>query len=244
MNKCPTCGMPVRVIRRSSGAADHYEPIRPESSDDLVSIDVNAREWLKRERKGKKTVAMVGTSTTSCGFAPYDDLGVEIWACNETHNYRWMTRATRWFQIHASRSFKRETDSHGNKGHYDWLKKNPWDIPIYMRYHYSEIPKSIEYPFDKVREVLMKNFKKGKNTPNYLTSSFAYMIPIAILDGFERIEMYGFEMSDNTEYIKQKACAEFWIGQAMGRGIEIYLPEGCQIMSNELYGGEERSYGA
>lgn len=228
--------MPVRVIRRKNGQADHYEPILPQSSDDLVIVrDNDLEQWLRNERAGKKTVAMVGTATTSCGLAPYDDLEVEIWACNETHNYKWMKRATRWFQIHKSDLFKRETDSRGNKGHYEWLKKNP--LPTYMRHHFSEIPTSIEYPFHKERN-LLKKFWRGRENINYLTSSFAYMIPIAILEGFERIEMYGFEMSDNTEYVQQKACAEFWMGYALGKGIEIYTPEGCQILHSDLYGGQ------
>jgi hypothetical protein len=233
--------MPVRVIRRKSGAADHYEPILPQSSDDLiVTRDPELERWLRSERLGKKTVAMVGTATTSCGLAPYDDPDVEIWACNETHNYKWMTRATRWFQIHKSDSFKRIVDSHGNKGHYEWLKANPLNIPIYMRNHFEEIPLSIEYPVQTERNLLMK-FWRGKENINYLTSSFAYMLPIAILEGFERIEMYGFEMSDNAEYVQQKACAEFWMGYALGKGIEIYTPEGCQILHSDLYGG--RGYG-
>ncbi len=233
--------MPVRIIRRKSGAADHYEPVLPQSSDDLVSVlDNDTKNWLREQRAGKKTVAMVGTSTTSCGLAPYDDPGVEIWACNETHNYKWMTRTTRWFQIHKSDSFQREIDSHGNKGHYDWLKANPLKIPIYMRSHFPEIPLCIEYPFQKERSLLIK-FWRGKDNINYLTSSFAYMLPLAILEGFERIELYGFEMSDDTEYVKQKACAEFWIGYALGRGIEVYTPENCQILHSNLYGG--RGYG-
>jgi hypothetical protein len=234
--------MPVRLIRRASGKADHYEPIKPQSSDDLVvELDNDTKNWLKAERAGKKTVALVGTATTTCGLAPYDETEVELWACNETHNYKWMKRATRWFQIHKSESFKRIVDSHGHTGHYDWLKANPWNIPIYMQFHFDEIPLSVEYPLHKVKETFFKNFWRGNNKINYLTSSLAYMIPIALLDGFQRIELYGFEMSDNTEYVKQKACAEFWMGQALGRGIEIYTPPNCQILYSELYGG--RGYG-
>jgi len=60
---------------------------------------------------------------------------------------------------------------------------------------------------------------------------------------FDRIEIYGFEMASNDEYVEQKACSEFWIGLAMGLGIEIYLPPTCIMMFSELYGGSEQGAG-
>src|SRR3990167_4200276 len=66
---------------------------------------------------------------------------------------------------------------------------------------------------------------------------------IAMLEKFERIEIYGFEMADDEEWVHQKACAEFWIGYAMGKGIEIYTPPNCQILYSALYGGSEQGAG-
>ena len=69
------------------------------------------------------------------------------------------------------------------------------------------------------------------------------MMGIAVLERFERIEVYGFEMADEIEFVQQKACAEWWIGFAMGSGIEVWTPEGCQIMYSQLYGGNEQGAG-
>ena len=103
--------------------------------------------------------------------------------------------------------------------------------------------------------MFFKNFRKGEKKVKYFTSSFAYFMGIALLEGrteehkqagikpFERIEIYGFEMSDDIEYVKQKACAEFWIGMAMGMGLEIYAPENCQLLWSALYGGNEQGDG-
>jgi len=60
---------------------------------------------------------------------------------------------------------------------------------------------------------------------------------------FERIEIYGFEMSGEIEYVQQKACAEFWIGVALGMGIEVYSPTNCQLLFSPLYGGDEQGSG-
>jgi hypothetical protein len=101
--------------------------------------------------------------------------------------------------------------------------------------------------------MVFKNFRRGEMKVKYFTSTFAYEMGIAVIEGrhpdymdkkpFERIEIYGFEMADEIEYVKQKACAEFWIGYAMALGIEVYTPPGCQILYSGLYGGNEQGAG-
>jgi hypothetical protein len=224
-DKCPVCGMPVRIVRRANGAADHYEP-ELVFSGDLPVLDEATAVKLRELRKDKKTVAFVGTAMTSCSLAPYDESDVEIWAVNEEHAYAWMKRATRWFQIHK----KEMWHEHNTK----WIQENPWHIPVYTQFVRPDIPFSIEYPLADMVERFFKNMRRGDSKIKYFTSTFAYMMALAISEGFERIEIYGFEMSDDTEYIKQKACAEFWLGKA--GDIEIYFPPDCQILNGELYG--------
>lgn len=283
-SNCPVCGMSVRLVRRTTGEADHYEAIR--SGEGLAQIlppqtpEVSAK--LKKLRKGKKTVAFVGLAPTSCSLAPFDDPDVEIWALNETHAFtQWFKRWDRWFQIHESKSWKRYIAKRDVRGHYKWLKKYHWgefesiDVPmdhewqdksdfweerqdgnyllmngqehklktIYMQYWDPYIPCSVEYPLAEVSEIVFRNFRRGDDEIKYFTSTFAYMMGIAVLEKFERVEIYGFEMSDDIEYVKQKACAEFWIGYAMASGIEMYTPPGNQIMWSALYGGNEQGAG-
>jgi hypothetical protein len=212
-------------------------------AEELQPVDRFTANKLRKLRKGKKTVAMVGMAPTSCSLAPYQEKDVEIWALNEMHAFPWMKRATRWFQIHQSKSWKRVTAKRGVRGHYDWLKENPFDIPIYMQYLQEEIPKSIAYPLREVTQRFFKNYRRGDAKIKYFTSTFAYMMGIALLEGFERIEIYGMEMAATEEYIEQKGCAEFWIGLAMGLGVEIYTPPGCILMWSSLYGGDEQGAG-
>ena len=129
------------------------------------------------------------------------------------------------------------------RGHLDWLKSNPWDIPIYMQYWHELVPKSVDYPLHEVVQEFFKDFRRGDAKVKYFTSTFAYMMGIALLEKFERIEIYGFEMADDIEYVKQKACGEFWIGMALGRGVEVYTPSSCQILYSDLYGGDEQGAG-
>lgn len=256
VRRCPVCSRPVRVVQRDGRHTDHYEPIMhtvEELGRELEPQDQETAAKLRDMRNGKKTVAIVGFAPTSCSKAPYDDPEVEIWGLNEAHAFSWMKRATRWFQIHASESWHRTEAKRAVLGHLDWLMTNPWNIPIYMQYHNDEVPNVIAYPLREVSEIAFKNIRRGDDKFKYFTSSFAYMMGIALLEGreadkpdakpFERIEVYGFEMAATGEYIEQKGCAEFWMGLAMGMGIEIYLPPKCILMWSSLYGGNEQGAG-
>lgn len=241
--RCPTCGYPVRIVYRDGKVADHYEPIVDKAGyNNLPPMDEETAKVLKDARSGKKTVALVGMAPTSCSLAPYDDEDVEIWGLNEAASFQWMKRWTRWFQLHKSDDFMRDLNPHRMhergyvRGHYDWLKTQH-NKPIYMQFVYSEIPDSKELPLVELYSTLLPGLRRGnEKSVKYFTSTFAYMMALAIYEMFERIELYGFEMSGGDEFVPQKACAEFWIGYALGRGIEVVLPEGSQLAWGPLYG--------
>lgn len=269
---CPTCGMAIRVERNT------YVPrlAGEDVAQVLQSQDPDIAKKLRKLRKGKKTVAMVGLAPTSCSLAPFDDRDVEIWALNETHAFpQWFKRWNRWFQIHDSNSWKRFIAKRDVRGHFDWPKQEhykdddepefpfPWWEqvlkpkgflhhlnqhkkklkPIYMQYWQPVVPNSVAYPIHEVCEIVFKNYRRGDKKVKYFTSTLAYMMGIAILEKFERVEIYGFELADEIEYVKQKACAEFWIGYALGKGIEVYTPPKSQILFSALYGGNEQGAG-
>ena len=281
---CPVCGMSIRMERLTYYNTERYVPRI--AGEDVAQVlkhqDPETATKLHELRKGKKTVAIVGLSPTSCSLAPFEDEDVEIWALNEAHAFRqWLTRWNRWFQIHDSKSWKRYIAKRNVRGHHDWLKKfhygkfesrkqpqeHDWqdlsDVtktengnkhilvdgrweklkPIYLQYWNPEIPSSVGYPIQEVSINAFSGFRRGESKVKYFTSTLAYMMGIALLEGFERIEIYGFELSDDIEYVKQKACAEFWIGLAMGRGVEVYTPTNSQILYSALYGGDEQGAG-
>jgi hypothetical protein len=246
ITKCPVCGHPVRRLYRDGKHLDSYKPAVMQSgwqAEELEPVDKETARKLKKLRKGKKTVAFVGMAVSSCALAPFEDPDVEIWALNEMHNWKWLKRADRWFQIHATQLWQRDLAKRNVYGHREWLKSNPLDIPIYMQYWNEEVPRSIAYPLREVCAKVFKNVRRGDDKLKYFTSTFAYMMGIALLEEFDRVELYGFEMAANDEYIEQKGCAEFWIGLAMGLGVEIYLPPNCLLLFSNLYGGDEQGAG-
>jgi hypothetical protein len=99
----------------------------------------------------------------------------------------------------------------------------------------ERIPGSTLYPIQDIIDAYDVNSKNMK----WFTTSFGYMMALAIhLGQFEEIHYYGFEMSSQEEYGHQRACAVFWTGVAIGRGIHIVEPEGCKLLgqSDVLYG--------
>lgn len=56
---------------------------------------------------------------------------------------------------------------------------------------------------------------------DYFSNTVDYAIALAIYKGYTEIGLYGINMLRGSEYAYQKAGVEFWIGQAMGRGIKV-----------------------
>jgi hypothetical protein len=188
---------------------------------------------VKQARVGKKTVAFVGMASTSRHLAPFDDPSIPIWALNEsaTPRFSFLKRVDRIYQLHPEWDFTRP-GNHNYEDYPRWLKeKHPFQIV--MQEVYQKYPSSVCYPIKEVVE------KFGKEAL-YFTSSAPYLIAHALLEGYNRIEMYGFEMAADEEYANQKPCAEFWMGVAIGQGCEVYLPPGNPMLGKEmmLYGYE------
>lgn len=66
-------------------------------------------------------------------------------------------------------------------------------------------------------------FKEAEPIGDYYTSSGAYMLTYAILQNPEEIYLDGFSLTEN--YGNQRACLEYLIGFAKGKGINVTFPE-------------------
>ena len=66
----------------------------------------------------------------------------------------------------------------------------------------------------------------------------AYMIALAIEEGFQEIQLYGVECNLKLEYEEQKPCLEYFIGIAKGKGIKVYIHPTSKLLKSEkgLYG--------
>jgi hypothetical protein len=218
----------------------------------------------------KDKVAIVGFAPTTRELAPFDDPEYEIWIVNEEYALPWCKRYDRVFQMHQKWDFGRSNNTN-HPNHPLWLRnqagqcimckgegkfvpinaKEPvnceqcngtgtyipnrrLDLPIYMQEAFPDIPGAVAFPLDEATKMIGRR---------YFRSSFSYMMTMAMLMGYKRIEVYGFEMGTETEYHYQKANGEYLIGVAVGMGFDVYVPDKCTLLKGNVYGYEESRIG-
>ena len=200
-------------------------------------MDVQARILM---REGKRTWVCMGTSPDSCGLAPWNEDGIEEWiGLNDAHQlaFMHMDKITRWCQVHQKWSYMRKNPRY-DIDHWGWLqKKHPF--PIYMQRHDPEVPSSVPIPLEEIS----KRFLAGKYARGFayqrileMGSTFSYIIPMAIMEGAQRIEFYGVELAQQVEYMEQRPSTEFWMGVAGAHGVEIYVPRVTKVLKSHFYG--------
>jgi hypothetical protein len=234
VQKCKLCGGAVRVVRRADGAADRYESI-PLTDIPTAPTPPHLLEFLRAARQGKRTVAIVGSAWTTRGWAPYGEPGVEVWCFNEMHGQTGVGKATRWFQIHPRFSFEKEH----RFNHKGWLESEH-DFPIYMIQEFDGIPNAKRYPLPEIQDKLLNRVWRGEDKiKKIFASSFAYAVALALYEGFERIELFGIELILDGAWAYQRESLAFWEGKADGMGVEVWMPEQCELFKMPLYGYEE-----
>ena len=221
------------LLPRPAGLGVEYDGFPDDKA--LAKVKAKAmktiRENINRLYKTKvKKVAIIGTAMTYKD-APFDDPSWEIWGLNDHWNM--LPRATRWFEAQDRDHCSKAPVSHNPAmTRYDWLKKCP--IPLYMPDHYDDAPMSIAYPLEQVQDYVCDLDPMGRN---YFTNSVAYMIALAIYEGFDVIHLYGVDMAVGSEFNNQRPSCEFWCGIAKGKGIELYIPVQSDLLKTmEMYG--------
>jgi hypothetical protein len=181
----------------------------------------------------RKKVAMVGFASSSRLKAPYADQSWEIWGENQL--YRFVPRATRWFEMHPHEGpGSYITDMVKGTDYPAWLKACP--IPLYMLSAKPEFPQSIEYPRQQLIDAFqLESIRPDLKEKGYFHSSVDYMIALAIYEGFEEIGVWGIDMTHDSEYAYQKPSGSFWLGFAKGRGIKVTIPKESALLKNEGY---------
>jgi hypothetical protein len=174
-------------------------------------------------------LAIVGTHPATRELAPFDDPAYEIWVFNEAPQAPWCKRWDVCFQLHKAEVYT-SPNNFSNKDHWDWLQQDHGDKKIYMQHQDQRVPNCYEYPLEEV--LMFTAFRRQ------LTSSPAYALAAALMSGFRYIEVYGVELSSNTEYATQLNNWNYWVGYADGRGVELVLKSGECHFNEKLYGYE------
>lgn len=199
----------------------------------------------------KSTVILFGTNTFTRHLIDWTRQDCEFWAWNEVGSLKddrpdyWAKRIDTLIQIHATPIWRNRKNLN-HTGHYDWLTR-PHEYPIYMQEHYPDVPSSVKYPLDEIVKELLPNIWRDINLPGvpeekrktervrHFTSSAAYALALAIYQGAKQIEIHGIEMSSDTEYVRQRDGVTFWMGVAVGRGVNVVIHSPL-LINDKLYG--------
>lgn len=136
-------------------------------------------------------------------LAPLKGEGVTTWGVNDVVAHRecdvcfWMDK------------------EHMDGTQMDELVKNAVNntsTKTYCTRHFEDIPSSVAYPFEEV---------VGFFGTDYFADSCCYMVALAIYQRFAKISLYGFNYAWGENYGKEKPAVSFWLGLAVGAGIEV-----------------------
>lgn len=170
-------------------------------------------------------VALIGTAPSSRMLAPYSDPSWQIWACSPG-NMGVCPRVNIWFEIHGNLLWPE--NKHYGEPYINWLKQQ--QFPIYMQ-NQELVPNALPLP----KKELVKEFG-----PYFFTSSFAWMMAMAMLKGATEIALYGIDMASRDEYILQRPGAYFFFEEGKKRGVKMTAPYESDIMQPPgLYGFSE-----
>lgn len=170
-------------------------------------------------------VALIGTAPSSRMLAPYNDPSWTIWACSPG-NMGALPRVDAWFEIHGNMLWPE--NKHYGEPYLKWLSEQ--QFPVYMQ-NQSFVARATPLP---MRE-LVEEFG-----PYFFTSSFAWMMAMAMKKGATEIALYGIDMASREEYIIQRPGAYYFFMEGKRRGIKMSAPYESDIMQPPtLYGFSE-----
>lgn len=171
----------------------------------------------------KKTVCIVGMGAAGKELLPYEN-DVEMWGLNLGHMAGGTDKFTAWFQLHplsAIMSYYYESEAH-----IEFLET--FGKPVYLHDVSESIPTGIRYPFEDVCKTIGSNY--------FATNTLPYMVALAIHQGFEKIKIYGVNMGElDVGDSYARPSMEFVLGMAIGKGIEVWVPDDSALLKGNLY---------
>ena len=108
--------------------------------------------------------------------------------------------------------------------HHGWKWYQEQTKPIYLREAYPEIPTSRKFPREEI-QTYFGGPQKG-SPGRYFTFTGAWLTALAIMEGFNRIEFWGFRLVDKPVrphecYKFERPCFFYWVQKARDLGIEV-----------------------
>ncbi len=194
----------------------------------------------------KRKICIVGFADGHRDLAPWDDPDMEFWGLNRLHQVlgNRMSKFTRWFELHSLQKFYLDNN---DTQHQSFLEEFPG--PVYLRPNdmgLMDIPNGVPFPIESI----LAEF------PDYFTNTVSWLMALAILmladaaAEFQadpenvpapELHIYGVDMAQDSlavaEFSEQRPSCEFFLGHAAGMGIQLFMPEGSDLLkASHRYG--------
>lgn len=178
-----------------------------------------------------RSVAIVGGAEATAINAPFHNPEWEIWGL------AWHTaalqRTSLLFDIHdpgfkAEAPYRLHYNSHKNQKYID--KVNASGVPIMCDPQaLASFTNGIPYPLEAVR----RHFPKR----DVLECTISYMVALAIMQGANRIGLWGCHFTGKDEYQYQLPSLTWLLGYAEARGVEIVIGPGGPLLASGYNAG-------
>lgn len=153
-----------------------------------------------------------------------EERDVEVWLSNSTTTTllrcpRAINEWTRWFNLHSKQHILGTYPSA-----YTYYQTKADGRPIYFLRAQPDVPTSLAFPF----KAIQATFATAKRPNRYFTCSVCWLIAFAILEGFQRIELWGFELRDTkpgSAFAWERPCVAYWIQMAQSRGVDVFYQD-------------------
>ena len=201
--------------------------------DSITLSEHNAKTSIISAEEGRVICEPKRTGVVIMAFGPTSkdvrlfqhDPSWEIWGLNNgyynatAYDANGVLRADRWFEIHEMHA--QPSDD------LIWMNKCP--VPLYVAdlkkaRQYGAMPNAVQFP----RALLQQEIGIG----SWWACTFAYQIALAIHEGFTKIALLGMEFGSPREWIMERPNVLWWSAYALGRGVEIVIPEGSTFMEH------------
>lgn len=187
---------------------------------------------MKKEQR--KNLAIVGTASTKKD-APYGDDEWEVWGMSSLSEDPEAGKLDKIFEFHPRRYWGQLPVT---------MRLNRFDGPVVMQDHYDEIPNSVAYPKDAMREEFYLDVM-GANL--YVTNSITWMILLALHEGYHNLALYGVHMKHDSEYAYQRPSCSWALGIIHGKILagepySLYISDESELLKARYeYGFDEPS---
>lgn len=191
----------------------------------------------------KKTRKPPAMQVSIVGGAARDGQGLleragEIWCLNAIRpNWLPVSRITQCVNLHRYKHLKRDWHE-GVYREAEWANRFP-EVPFIVcdRWPAALLPNQVLLP-----RAELEAMPNGK----YHARSIDWMVAWATLQGAKQINIHGisFQIMEAGEPISARACLEYWLGYARGRGVAIDIAPDCDALFKQFhYVRSDSSYG-